>query len=399
VGELSASSFEFYEGLRILLPGGFVLGLYAAISETFFASGLGTAGHAFAGVLAGVAVGFILFSVDVPSKAAVFFYDAPEAHMRSWRDVAPPEGTSHLNVYYEVLDVEVPPGLRNRVYYLGAIYRIGFESIYLAASSVPVLALAVLFPSVGNVRTETSNGALRSLFGVLLALNAAVLSSALWSRYRRYRRTQPVDRSCPRRASWKQVGGDLDREIPEFDRALLLIGVVLLVVNLSIGWRWAGVAGIALPGTLWAFRYCVGVRPSAGPVRAEPRRETGHSKHLWLNPWWWLADRSQRLMRYFTSTPTARRQNLHAVSAGALFCLTSVSLSLIGLRWAVSSSPLSSRVVVGWAAANLVTGILITLRAHERKLIGSYASQRTWLNRNKKDLVEKGYLIEKCGHS
>jgi len=393
MGEISSSSFEFYEGLRVLVPGGLVVGLYAAVAETFGLGGSVTIGSALVAVLATLAAGFVLLFLDLPARAAVFQYGAPEPHLRSWADVKPPEGASYLNVYYEILDVEVPPGIRNRIHYLGAIYRIGFESVYLAAAAVLVLLVAALFPSVGPVRDENSTTTIRWLFGLAALLHVAIVATALWSRYVQHRDKEPSDAPSRRRDRWAKVARDIDREVPEFDRVLLMIALITLLLSMTYGWRWAGVGSVAIPGGLWALRYYRGVRPSDAPARTQPGRDDD-SRHLWTNPWWWLADRRERLRHYFAPTSRPReRANLHAVTAALTFGLASMSLCLIGARHAVSDSPLDAGVVVGWTAATLVAAALITARAHERRLQGGYATQRTWLDRNKEALISNGYFV------
>jgi hypothetical protein len=354
MGEISSSSFEFYEGLRTLVPGGLVVGLYAAVVATFGVGGSLTLGHGLAALLAALAVGFVLLFLDVPSRAAVFQFDAPERFLRSWQGVAPRGNTSHLNIYYEILDVEMPPGIRTKIYYFGAIYRIGFEGIYLAAAALPVLIIAVVFPSVGVSRGETTSGAIRWLFAAGLLLHLVIVSIAFSSRYEQHRRKEPRQQPRSRADRWREVGKDLRSEIPSLDRVLLAAGVGALALNLAFGWRWVGIAAVALPGTTWAVRYYCGVRTSANGLR----------------------------------------QNLHAVTATLTYGLAAISICAIGAKGAVSESPLNVRVVTGWLLATLVAGALVSARAHERKLLGSYSTQRTWLAGQRGALIEKGYFVE-----
>ncbi len=307
----------------------------------------------FVAVLATLAVGFVLLFLDLPARAAVFQYDTPVGFLRSWRDLSPRGDASHANIYYEILDVEVPAGIKTKIYYFGAVYRIGFESVYLAAVAIPVLLVAIIFPSVGVARHQTSATALRWLFFAALLLHAAIVAIALWSRYDQHRRKERPDRARTRRQRWREVGGDITREVPRPDRILLGSGVVALFVNLCWGWRWAGVVGVAMPGAVWAIRYYRGVG----------------------------------------SSESSFRRNLHAVTATSTYGLAAISLCLIGARWAVAGSPLDARTVVGWSVASLVGGALISARAHERKLLGSYATQRTWLAGKRQKLIEEGYFV------
>lgn len=360
MGEISSSSFEFYEGLRTLVPGGLVVGLYAAILNTFGVGSGVILGHALVALLATLAVGFVLLFLDVPARAAVFQYEAPERFLRSWTDVSPRGGTSHLNIYYEILDVEMPAGIKTKIYYFGAIYRIGFEGVYLAAAAIPVLVVAVLFPSVGQDRGESSTSAIRWLFFAALVLHAVVVGIALWSRYDQHRRKERSD-TCPKphRRRWRAVANDLRREVPVLDRSLLGAGLIALALSLGLRWRWVAVAAVAVPGIVWTLRYYRGVKSSDG----------------------------------------RSRYNLHAVTAALLYGLTAMSMCALGARWAQTDSPLSARLVVGWAAVSLVVGALVSARAHERKLLGSYITQRTWLDGQKTMLIDEGYFVSAGDHA
>jgi hypothetical protein len=73
--------------------------------------------------------------------------------------------------------------------------------------------------------------------------------------------------------------------------------------------------------------------------------------------------------------------------------LAAMSVCAIGARWAVTDSPLDGRVVVGWAVVSLIGGALISARGHEKRLLGSYETQRAWLAGKRDILVEEGYFI------
>src|SRR5207253_3854917 len=111
---------------------------------------------------------------------------------------------------------------------------------------------------------------------------------ALLSRYDQHRRKETCGTRRPRRARWQEVAKDLRREIPTLDRFVLAGGLVALVINLSMGWRWSAAAAVGLPGVVWAVRYYRGV------------------------------------------VSCGRRQNLHAVTATLTYGLTAISICAIG---------------------------------------------------------------------
>jgi hypothetical protein len=94
----------------VLLPGGMVVGLCAAVAYTFGLGDSDLVTNALAGVALALFAGLFLLFLDIPSRAAVFTFEDPLSLMEEW-DVRPsPRGARHLNVYYEVLDTEVPAG-------------------------------------------------------------------------------------------------------------------------------------------------------------------------------------------------------------------------------------------------------------------------------------------------
>ena len=79
MNEVSSSSFEFYEGLRVLVPGSLAVGLFAAATRTFGVGDAITFEDAVIAVVATLAIGFVLLFVDVPARAAVFCVRGPGA--------------------------------------------------------------------------------------------------------------------------------------------------------------------------------------------------------------------------------------------------------------------------------------------------------------------------------
>lgn len=333
MGDVSSSSFEFYEGLRALVPGGFVVGLYAAVSTTFgFGSAIGVDSTLVA-FLATLAAGFVLLFLDIPGRAAVSHYNTPVEHLANWTDLRPRANASYKNVYYEILDVEVPAGIKTKVYYFGAIYKIGFEMIYIAAASVPILAVVDLFPSTGVTR-HAEPGEMRGLFITALVLHVVIASLALYGRRRKIR-------------------SDFAEETPARDRALLGAGAIALMVHLVSGWRWWGLAAVAIPWALWAFRYYGGVPAPDSP----------------------------------------NRRNLHASTAAVRYAIAAISVCAVGIRSVEDASALDAGLVAGWAGASLIAASLVAARDHEKKLLGVYATQRTWLDGKRDALVAKGYFV------
>ena len=365
VGEVNSSAFEFYEGLRVLIPGGLAVGLYSAIQTTFGTPTADISSNAIAALVVSLFIGLFLLFLDLPSGAAVFSYDAPVALLESWKDLKPAGRATHLNVYYEILDAEVPTGIRNRTHYLGAIYRIGFESVYFSATSLGVMGLMIVAPSVGKARDTASQATLRWIFlaGAIAHLGAVL--SAIGRRYFEHRRK--------RRPPLERLLADLSTEIPWADR-LILVATIAATSWFALGGpQWLGVFAVTTPTLLWGLRYYGGVRRAKTPLSLPGGAETS--------------------VTLPAPERQPSRQNLHAVSAAVFFGVAAISVCLCGVGRASAASPLSTSVTIGWVALSLVAGMLVVARSHEKRLLGSYGIQRAWFNQNKKRLETNGYFV------
>jgi hypothetical protein len=329
------SSFEFYEGLRALVPGGFTVALYAAVSATFGFGGAASVHSTLIALVATLAAGFVLLFLDLPGKAAVFSYNTPFAHIERWGDLRPRADATVKNIYYEILDVEVPAEIRTKVSYFGVLYRIGFESIYMAATAIPILAVIGLFPATTHLRHGTANDT-RAVFAVALALHIVIGAFALASRRGRVR-------------------ADLAVETATLDALVFVATGFLLILYLARAQRWCGLAAVLAPWVLWAFRYFAGTHLRTGPGR----------------------------------------RNLHASTASLTYGLAAVSACAAGIRSASHSGAISGSLLSGWAAASVIAAALIAARDHEKKLLGVYATQRTWLDGKREYLINKGYFVRK----
>ena len=153
-GGVGASSFEFYEGIRIFVPGAIASGLYVAIGETFdFPVGLPTTG-VLGALLAALVTGIVLLFIDAPSKSAAYNSRLPSDELGKW-GVTPPHGSRVQNIFFTMLDEIMPASIRDRSLDMGSIFRIGFEGIYMAAvASIAVMTLILLFPLNGPTVTR-----------------------------------------------------------------------------------------------------------------------------------------------------------------------------------------------------------------------------------------------------
>ena len=356
IPSVGSGSFEFYEGLRVLLPGTFVVALYGAVGTTFgFLSDPGAIG-AFPAIVGILVSGMLFLFLDIPSRAAVFAYESPLLVLESW-DRRPPKGSNHLNVYYEILDTLVPGGIRTRTYYLGVIYRIGFEAVYmLALPALTALTLGELYPKVGKAKhLDVHASRLILLFAGVAIL--ATFFAALAERYKQQARKDTNGRA----ARLKRVFEEIGREVRWPDRILLVAAIACATgYGLQVWSRSFAVAAVVTAAAVWGVRYFHGI----------PRSDQGVDPR--------------------TGTKLPPRQNLHGVSASLLFTVAALTAIGCALRDLPTLGSISTAACIGWSGSLVAAAALIQFRSHEKKLLGSYGLQRAWLLRNR-EKIESDY--------
>src|SRR5688500_8855295 len=121
------TQFEFYEGIRILIPGTVLVATAEAVLRILslpFAGAMTESGTTV--TLSVFVAGLLLYMLDVGSKSAVFRADQPNGLIREWLDTG--EGVPTRTVtraYFYLLDVYMPANIRSRALYMGSIFRIG----------------------------------------------------------------------------------------------------------------------------------------------------------------------------------------------------------------------------------------------------------------------------------
>ena len=80
---VGSSSFQAYEGIRILVPGVIVVALYDALIKTFDRV-CRPSENAFAAAVAALFIGLFLRRIDVPTRSATYRKDLPGAELHAW---------------------------------------------------------------------------------------------------------------------------------------------------------------------------------------------------------------------------------------------------------------------------------------------------------------------------
>jgi hypothetical protein len=341
---VNPSSFEAFEGIRILLPGALVVAIYGAVVATFAPATASPTSDALTAVAAALFVGLTLLFIDAPAKSAAYRSpDLPSWELERWGiDARPYKG--NVNLYLVMLDVSFPPMIRNRGLYTGAMFRIGFEGIYLVGLAViGVFFTEALFPHVGQARDVAPATTRDVLFGVVAA-HVAIFSWSLaaWYSHRR-QRARGV------RKAWAAVRTDLVSDLEPGTLFLLVVAGALLGRFITTHESFTGVNAVALPTLAWAILFFWG-RAQHGN-KQQPRRPI---------------------------TPP---------SGGLLY---GTACAFAAAAAAVRVGPASAMGVpaaLSWGAASLVPALLIATRGHERKLIGSFRTQTTWMRINRSALM------------
>jgi hypothetical protein len=343
IGDVNPSSFEAYEGIRILIPGAIAVTIFASVVATFAPSISSPASNALAAVVAALLAGLALLFLDLPVKSVAYRNPLlPDRELRSWHIDPSPYG-DHLNLYFVMLDVSFPATIRNRSLYMGAIFRIGFEGLYLLGlTSVGVVVTAAAFPKAGPLRGGTT--ATQAVLFATAGAHVATLIGAIVARLLYKLDPNHKDWLEASRAVWRELAGDLGS--PGF--FALLAGLYAFAPAADTHSALAVIAAVGIPIAAWAVLYFRG-RPG----------QTG-------------ADLRRRL-----SPPTAVL--LYAMSC-TFACIEA------GLR-ITSQSTFDTEIAFAWCIASLMPALLILSRGHERKLNGSFKAQTTWMRLNKDALI------------
>ncbi|MCW2667742.1 MAG: hypothetical protein JWN57_2704 [Frankiales bacterium] len=437
VGDVGAGSFEFYEGIRILIPGATAVGLYAAADATLIGGALPSA-TGLAALAAALLVGLVLHFVDAPSKSLAYSAALPSNLIRDEWPVAPRNGMSVENAFFILVDEEMPQPIRARGLYSGSMYRIGYEINVLLATATVLVFLIEAWPGARN--GGQANEAARSLLAVssVVLMTFPVCIGHLFDRLRSTRRrryagtdfgTQPslpgeqaptpydrhdnwivrvaerADRSlinrgqrwlglrvkarvlgspespgklrhaveAPRR--WDLVA-KLAAEVPAIDRLLLIIGLSCLVTYLNMTRSHRSFA-LAVPAATLPLGVFL-VRYQRGHRKSPPDRRV---------PW------LQRARPYWDAPKPARASQSAASNALPLSLAFASSAACAGVQGGGPARLLTSGATV-WALASIVTLVLVIARGHEKKWFGASASQKTWLRFHQAELTKK-YFVRK----
>lgn len=348
VGDVNPSSFDAYEGIRIVIPGAIVVSCYAAVTETFSTTSFSPSSNLLGGVVASLLIGLVLLFIDLPRKSAQYLNpQIPTQELWRW-NVKSDLYDNYLSLYLVMLDLSFPATIRNRALYMGSIFRIGLEGIYLVGlTAVGALAASAAFPNLGPTRHGTAST--RVILVCAAGAHALVFIGACFARfeYRQTRRGGGYDKKSAANA----VASELFHEIGPVGAAGLLVPVWMYPMFVGTHDRIALLSAVLAPSAAWAIVYFRGRPEWNETIRA--------ASHL--------------------SPPSS-----------VLLYGVPVSLAAIGLSLRdVHGSAFNTSAALAWGAATLAPALLMLTRGHERKLNGSFTAQTNWMRANKASLIRK----------
>lgn len=342
--DINPGSFFSYEGIRIVVPGTIAVTLYAAVDATYGLRLASPASSVVGGVVAALLIGLILRFVDVPAGAAPYkSRDLPHRELTKW-NLDPVEYRTVTNVYFVLLDTAFPGTVRDRSLYVGSLFRIATEGIYMVAfTSLGVLVLAAVAPTVGAPRTSHVHVILILFTAGSLQLLSLAFAFRTDFRFRRNR--------FGRRTAATEVMKRTGRDLGLTGICALVVALATTPLALAYRWREGIVVAAAIPAVAWGRLYLRG--------RGE-------------------ADGTRRPISPMAGV------TIYGVAA-AVAC---VSAAVRGDR----AHALNATTALAWGAATLLPSLMLASRGHERSLIANFRTQTTWMRINRERLIAEQRL-------
>jgi len=340
---LDAASFEFYEGIRIIIPGAIAVGLTDAVVRTAHPSGDGLGLTALPTVVATVVVGLLFYFVDLPAKTPYYRTDMPTGAMA---DFGRPKSKAHIvSLFLVFLDTEVPAGIKARALYMGSIYRIGYEAICLLALASTFVLSQHLWTAT-PIRVDLASVPRDALVGSAGAIWLIVLAALGDKKVNTRRKNE-------KRSEGKPTGTDRS------DLTAIAVLVIAYIAMMGASGcvsvpRWALLCPATAAFLCWFLRYYKGY--------AAKRDTTGEE--------------------------LAKRLPASALRATLLLATCDLLLLLSYVGAPGHRGWLGKYELAAWVAADMVALALVVARGHERQLGGAYTTQRTWLQIERERLVK-----------
>jgi len=390
------SGFGLYETLRILVPGGLaaaavslVLRLAAGegplLADGRFASTINALqGASF--LLVAVSLGFLLYLVDLPTRARIYTNGDPQNHIplpsNKLRDMI--DGSSlarrSLSLYFLLSDAHLPTELHRRIYFFGGIYRIFFDARLITGAGVivgGVLAGASATPGIPKEAWQHLLMVIALLAFALFFIGTAQGRQRASHKAKYWREQLASGAKAPDQAAiekdYKSRRNGAITTILPATIAIVVLGTVSAAMATSNNrwWQLGGFAGSVAVLCLWGATEMGPPTPEQSNSSDKPYREP---------------TLRQRVLRRL-SLPGRDEAQYLPIQRGT-FDLAAFTPSLLVAGLAAHEQSRSAAAVLLWALLLLPAVIVMAMRKHEIRLLNAYQDQLLWLTLNEQKIKE-----------
>lgn len=381
------TGFGVYETLRLVIPGSVAIAVFSAVLRLATGDGKLLADGPFSETVqalqgttflfAALAAGFILYLVDLPTRARLYNGD-PDNGIQLPTDAlarilkGTPYESKSFSLYFILSDGRLPTELHRRIYFFGGLYRIYFDSRLLTGAGValgPPLALAVEGGGIGEWIAPSYLTPAIALILLVIAMTVvgesrhAVESMKKHARKRESNPAAGLGRAYLARA----VKGVRSMLIPWFVVLALGVGANFLA-DAENGWlRVAGISVAGLALVLWVMIEIGPPTPVDSTIGKIPREP--------------VRGRILTSMRLKPSTRTQYTQLERGLMDLALF-----GPALIGAARAAQIQDRPALSVLAWGILSVPAVLIMAVRKHEQRLLASYKDQVRWLEVNEDNI-------------
>jgi hypothetical protein len=381
------TGFGIYETLRLVIPGSIAVAIFSAVLRLAAGEGKLLADGPFAGVVAALegttflfaalAVGFILYLADLPTRARVFKGDPdngiqlPTDALREMLKGTPHQDKS-FSLYFILSDGRLPPELHRRIYFFGGLYRIYFDARLLAAGGVALggpFALAVAGEGISDLIGSTYLASAAALLVVVVLMTLVGESRHAVESMKKH---APKDRPYPSSGLGREY---LGRAWKGF-AAMLPAAAVVLLLGIAANFmadaasNWLRISGVCTAGAALLLWVMVELGPPTPDTKDEGTR-SGDPVRGRILVW----------LRLKPSTQTQYTQLQRGVMDLALF-----APAVVGAACAAQNQGRSALWVLAWGFLLLPAVLIMAIRKHEQRLLASYKDQVRWLQINEENI-------------
>lgn len=382
------TGFGLYETLRLVIPGSIAVAVLTITMRLATGEGALLTGGPFEAVIdalqgatflfAALAVGFLLYLIDLPTRARLSQGDPengvilPTSELRKMLEGTKQQSKA-FSLYFILSDGRLPPELHRRVYFFGGMYRIYFDARVLAAAGVALGGPFALAVQGGGISDWIKPSYLLMVVAILGFITITALigeSKHAIESMRKQARSDGLDfPSATLRSEYLQRArrGALAMWGPVL--ALLILGSVggFLTDAAALWMRLLGMATVVVAVVLWAM------------VELGPPEEVGKPPETRPH-----GPIRGRLLTWLGLKPSTRVQ--YTQLQRGLMDLALFVPPLVAGAAAAQNQGRPAMMVLAWAILAAPAALIMGVRKHEQRLLASYNDQVNWLRINEQNI-------------